>query len=105
MKPTANCFTTKPGKNLKSKSKRAQMPVCNGWRRCTDDDTPEKRGETMNPNWTDLFKANLVKPAWADKVTETEIPFVVHAIDSCIGTNWRKDENNDEQLFSDSNRN
>lgn len=23
-------------------SKRAQTPVCNGWRRCTDDDTPER---------------------------------------------------------------
>ena len=47
----------------------------------------------MNPNWADLFKANLVKPAWADNAKETEIPFVVHAIDSCIGTNWRKDGN------------
>lgn len=56
----------------------------------------------MRPNWTDLFKANLVKPAWADNVMETEIPLVVHAIDTCIGTEWRKDGNNDEQLFSDS---
>lgn len=58
----------------------------------------------MNPNLTDLFKANLVKPAWADNTKETEIPFVVHAIDSCVGTHWRKDGNNDEQLFSNSNR-
>lgn len=43
----------------------------------------------MNPNFTDLFKANLVKPAWADNAKETEIPFVVHAIDSCIGTNYK----------------
>lgn len=28
----------------------------------------------MKPNWTDLFKANLVKPAWADNAKETEIP-------------------------------
>lgn len=68
--------------------------------------TRQKREvKTMRPNWTDLFKANLVKPAWADNATETEIPFAVHAIDSCIGTNWRKDENNDEQLFSNSDRN
>ena len=58
----------------------------------------------MNPNWADLFKANLVKPAWADNAKETEIPFVVHAIDSCIGTNWRKDGKNDEQLFGNSDR-
>lgn len=58
----------------------------------------------MNPNLTDLFKVNLVKPAWADNANETEIPFVVHAIDSCIGTNWRKDGNNDEQLFGNSDR-
>ena len=58
----------------------------------------------MNPNWTDIFKANLVKPAWADNAKETEIPFVVHAIDSCICTNWRKDGNNDEQLFGNSDR-
>lgn len=58
----------------------------------------------MNPNLTDLFKANLVKPAWADNVKESEIPFVVHAIDTCIGKNWRKDGNNDAQLFSDSDR-
>lgn len=58
----------------------------------------------MKPNLTDLFKANLVKPAWTDNAKETEIPFVVHAIDSCIGTNWRKDGNNDEQLFSNSDR-
>lgn len=59
----------------------------------------------MNPNLTDLFKANLVKPAGADNAKETEIPFVVHAIDSCIGINWRKDSDNDEQLFGNSNRN
>lgn len=58
----------------------------------------------MRPNWTDLFKANLVKPARADNVKETEIPLVVHAIDTCIGTEWRKDGNKDEQLFSDSDR-
>ena len=58
----------------------------------------------MKSNWTDLFKANLVKPAWADNAKETEMPFVVHAIDTCIGTNWRKDGNNDEQLFSNSDR-
>ena len=58
----------------------------------------------MNPNLTDLFKANLVKPAWADNAKETELPFVVHAIDSCIGAEWRKDENDNEQLFSDSDR-
>lgn len=58
----------------------------------------------MRPNWTDLFKANLVKPAGADNVKETEIPLVVHAIDTCIGTEWRKDGNKDEQLFSDSDR-
>lgn len=58
----------------------------------------------MNPNLTDLFKASLVKPAWAYNASETEIPFVVHAIDSCIGTNWREDGNNDEQLFSNSDR-
>ena len=63
-----------------------------------------KGGETMNPNWIDLFKANLVKPAWADNAKETEIPFAVHAIDSCIGTNWRKDGNDNEQLFSNSYR-
>lgn len=57
----------------------------------------------MNPNWADLFKANLVKPAWADNAKETEIPFVVHAIDNCIGTNWRKDGNG-EQLFGNSDR-
>lgn len=67
--------------------------------------TRQKREvKTMRPNWTDLFKANLVKPAWADNVKETETPFVVYAIDSCIGTNWRKDESNDEQLFSNSDR-
>lgn len=58
----------------------------------------------MNPSLTDLFKANLVKPAWADNAKETEIPFVVHAIDTCIGTEWRKDGNNDEHLLSDCNR-
>lgn len=58
----------------------------------------------MKPNFTEIFKANLVKPAGADNAKETEIPFVVHAIDTCIGTNWRKDENKDEQLFSDSGR-
>lgn len=58
----------------------------------------------MRPNWTDLFKANLVKPAGTDNVKETEIPLVVHAIDTCIGTEWRKDGNKDEQLFSDSDR-
>ena len=58
----------------------------------------------MKPNWADLFKANLVKPAWADNANETEIPFVVHAIDSCISTNWRKDGNKDEQLFGNSDR-
>ena len=58
----------------------------------------------MKPNWTDLFKANLVKPACADNAKETELPFVVHAIDSCIGAEWRKDENDNEQLFSDSDR-
>ena len=35
-------------KNLKSKSKRAQTPVCNGWRRCTDDDTPERKMQYEN---------------------------------------------------------
>lgn len=59
----------------------------------------------MNPNWADLFKANLVKPAWADNAKETEIPFVVHAIDTCIGTEWREDGNDNEQLFSDSDSN
>lgn len=59
----------------------------------------------MNPNWADLFKANLVKPARADNVKETEIPFAVHAIDSCIGKNWRKDEYENEQLFGNSDRN
>lgn len=59
----------------------------------------------MNPNLTDLFKANLVKPTWADNANETETPFVVHSIDSCIGKNWRKDENENEQLFSNSDRN
>lgn len=60
----------------------------------------------MKPNLTDLFKANLVKPAWAEKgVTETEIPFVINAIDKTIGTNWRKDSDNDERLFGNSNRN
>lgn len=58
----------------------------------------------MKPDLTDLIKANIVKPAWADNAKETEIPFAVHAIDSCIGTNWRKDGSNDEQLFSDSDR-
>lgn len=56
----------------------------------------------MNSNLTDLFKANLVKPAWADNAEETEIPFILHAIDNCIGTKWRKDGNSDEQLFSNS---
>lgn len=59
----------------------------------------------MSPNWADLFKANLVKPARADNVKETEIPIIVHAIDSCIGKNWRKDENENEQLFGNSDRN
>lgn len=59
----------------------------------------------MNPNWADLFKANLVKPARADNVKETEISIIVHAIDSCIGKNWRKDENENEQLFGNSDRN
>lgn len=60
----------------------------------------------MKPNLTDLFKANLVKPAWAEKgVTETEIPFVINTIDKTIGTGWRKDGNNDERLFSNSDRN
>lgn len=63
-----------------------------------------KGSENMNTNLTDLFKANLVKPAWADNSKETEIPFIVHAIDNCIGTNWRKDGNNDEQLFSNRDR-
>lgn len=68
--------------------------------------TRQKREvKSMFPNWTDLFKANLVKPTWSDNAKETEIPFVVHAIDGCIGTNWRKDSDNDEQLFSNSNRN
>ena len=58
----------------------------------------------MNPNLTDLFKANLVKPAWADNAKETEIPFILHAIDNCIGTKWRKDENENEQLFGNSDR-
>jgi hypothetical protein len=56
----------------------------------------------MKPSLTDLFKANLVKPAWVDNAKETEIPFIVHAIDSCIGTEWRKDSGNDEQLFGNS---
>lgn len=59
----------------------------------------------MKPSLTDLFKANLVKPAWADNAKETEIPIIVHAIDSCIGENWRKDENENEQLFGNSDRN
>lgn len=59
----------------------------------------------MKPDLTDLFKVNLVKPAWVDKAKETEIPFVVHAIDTCIGTEWRKDSNNDEQLFGNNDRN
>ena len=29
-------------------SKRAQMPVCNGWRRCTEDDTPERKMQNEN---------------------------------------------------------
>lgn len=58
----------------------------------------------MKPNFTEIFKANLVKPAWADNAKETELPFVVHAIDSCIGAEWRKDENDNEQLFSESDR-
>ena len=66
--------------------------------------TRQKEVKNMIPNLTDLFKANLVKPAWADNAKETEIPFVLHAIDTCIGTNWRKDGNNDEQLFSNSDR-
>ena len=59
----------------------------------------------MRPNLTELFKANLVKSAWADNAKETELPFVVHAIDTCIGTEWRKDSNNDEQLFGNNDRN
>ena len=60
----------------------------------------------MIPNLTDLFKANLAKPAWAEKgVTETEIPFVINAIDKTIDTDWRKDDNNNERLLSNSNRN
>lgn len=58
----------------------------------------------MKPNFAEIFKANLVKSAWADNAKETELPFVVHAIDSCIGAEWRKDENDNEQLFSDSDR-
>lgn len=58
------------------------------------------------PNLTDIFKANLAKPAWAEKgVTETEIPFVINTIDKTIGTDWRKDGDNDERLFSHSDRN
>jgi hypothetical protein len=64
-----------------------------------------KGGETMKPNFTEIFKANLVKPAWADNAKETELPFVVHAIDSCIGAERRKDENENEQLFGNSDRN
>ena len=59
----------------------------------------------MKPNFTEIFKANLVKPAWADNAKETELPFVVHAIDTCIGIEWRKDSNNDEQLFGNNDRN
>lgn len=59
----------------------------------------------MKPNFTEIFKANLVKPARADNAKETELSFVVHAIDSCIGAEWRKDENEDEQLFGNSDRN
>lgn len=60
----------------------------------------------MKPKLTDLFKANLAKPAWAEKgVTETEIPFVINAIDKTIGTDWRKEVNDDERLFSNSDRN
>lgn len=59
----------------------------------------------MKPNFTEIIKANLVKPARADNVKETEIPIIVHAIDSCIGKNWRKDENENEQLFGNSDRN
>lgn len=59
----------------------------------------------MKPNFTEIFKANLVKPARADNVKETELPFVVHAIDSCIGAEWRKDENDNEQLLGNSDRN
>lgn len=58
----------------------------------------------MNPNWADLFKAKLVKPTWADNANETEIPFIVNAIDNCIGRDWRKDSDNDEQLFGNSDR-
>lgn len=59
----------------------------------------------MKPNFTEIFKANLVKPARADNAKETELPFVVHAIDSCIGAEWRKDENDNEQLLGNSDRN
>ena len=59
----------------------------------------------MKPNFTEIFKANLVKPARADNVKETELPFVVHAIDSSIGAEWRKDENDNEQLLGNSDRN
>ena len=83
---------------MKSKAETGATPVHVLTRQVT------KGGETMNPNWTDLFKANLVKPTWADNAKETEIPFAVHTIDSCIGTNWRKDGNNDEQLFGNSDR-
>ena len=44
----------------------------------------------MKPNFTEIFKANLVKPAWADNAKETELPFVVHAIDSCILVNFQE---------------
>ena len=57
-------------------------------------------------NWPEIIKAHLAKPAWAEKgVTETEIPFVINAIDKTIGTDWRKEDNDNERLFSNSNRN
>lgn len=59
----------------------------------------------MKPNFTEIFKANLVKPARADNAKETELPFVVHAIDSCIGAEWRKDENDNGHLLGNSDRN
>jgi len=59
-------------------------------------------------NWTEVFKANLVRPVWTrENPSMTEIPFIVQAIDSCIGDNWRKEVDingtTNERIFDPSN--
>lgn len=59
-----------------------------------------------NVNWPELFKAELVKPVWAEhEICETEIPTLLHSIDACIGDAWRKDLDENERLFGNGNGN